>query len=115
MSLSSIASSAFAQAQSTLAQLRGADPTAEGNFLWRSQPFTGVFGTPTDVEPMMLGGGRRRREEIALDVTRSQSEFQPVVDEQIVRTDLSPPVTYTVLRPNGHDAAFWRWVLVRFD
>lgn len=86
---------AATEAQRELAEMQGM--AAGGtNALHRGVGLVGVWGPPQVTEVMNQAGGYRRRSEITFTVTRSQFTEAPDTKEQIVRTDITPQVTYRI-------------------
>ena len=102
---------AATEAQSALAQIQGMSETSTGNFSYAGRPYFGVFGDMYVVEIPQPGGGYRRREQVNLTVTKSQSGFAPDSKKQIVR--LAPNVVYVIDYIKAHDPLHWVLTLVR--
>jgi hypothetical protein len=83
------------EAQTELAEMQGM-AAGGSNVLYRGAEFVGVWGQPQATEAMNPAGGYRRRHEITLTATRAQFDAPPDTKEQIVRTDIAPPVTYRI-------------------
>ncbi len=71
-------------------------PAGGSNALYRGAELVGVWGPPQVTEIMNPAGGYRRRHEIACTLTREQLAAAPDTKEQIIRTDISPPITYRI-------------------
>lgn len=102
---------AASEAQSALAQIQGMSETATGNFTYAGAPFFGVWGDMYVVEIPQPGGGYRKREQVNLTVTKSQTTFAPESKKTVIR--LAPNVIYVIDYIKAHDPIHWVLTLVR--
>jgi hypothetical protein len=88
---------------------------ADGNFLYGMEVGTGVFGGAQIVEIPQAGGGYRRRAQMNLTVTRSQTQFVFEPKTKLVRlaTGNMPAITYVIDSVDTNDPLAWVLVLVR--
>jgi hypothetical protein len=110
MSLFSQTQRAFAATESTLAQIQG---MARGgkNILFDGVAYVGVFGAAQVTDELSVGGGYKRRTELTVTITRDQFDSEPKPKKHnLTRTDMSPPITYTVNAINTHDAHHYEFV-----
>jgi hypothetical protein len=103
----------FSEAQEILAQMMGKPASGAGNTLYRGGNLTLVYGTPRVVEPFNVGGGSRPRTEVPATLTRTQMSAPPVSKEQLVRTDVTPHITYRIDTVDTHDPIHYVLVLVK--
>jgi len=112
MSLFAEIQTAATEAQSTLAQMQGM-PANGTNVLYRGAEYVGTYGPPQVVEIMNPAGGYRKRFVVALTITRSQLTEAPDTKEQIIRTDIDPPLTYRIDTVDSSDVLHWVLALVK--
>jgi hypothetical protein len=86
---------ATVEAQTEFAEMKGMTPGGT-NVLYRGVKYVGTWGDQQVTEVMNPAGGWRRRHQIILMVTCDQFSTAPDSKEQIIRTDLSPPITYRI-------------------
>jgi hypothetical protein len=111
MGLASELQSAFSEAHTAIAQAGGMSGSA--NALYQGQPYAVVFGSPQVQRIMLPSGGYRQRTVVPFSVSKEVMVACPANDTNIVRTDVSPHITYRVDSPDKHDAYSWRATLVR--
>jgi hypothetical protein len=116
MSLSSLISAAAAEAQKTIAQLQGMAPGA-GNTLFAGQttPVTGAYGAPIVLQIPLPGGGYRKKTVTQLRIVRTQLTAPPAFNTRLMRTDLTPAVTYVIDHVGTQDPIDWVFELVNFS
>jgi hypothetical protein len=104
---------AATEAQSILAQLQGMDAGAVGNVLYGGANHFGTFGNPVVTEVMNAMGGYRKRTTIPLTMTRDQFTAAPKTQDQLARTDQTPPITYRIDNVDTDDPMHYVIELVR--
>ena len=115
MNYAGIIRQAATESQRIIAEMQGMEDGAEGNFLYGMEVGTGVFGAAQIVETPQPGGGYRRRAQLNLTVTRSQTQFAFEPKTKLVRlaNGNMPAITYVIDSVDTHDPVVWTLVLVR--
>lgn len=115
MSYASIIRAAADQAQSIIAKLQGMPDTGTANFQYGTEFGIGVFGAAQIVEVPQPSGGYRRRAQLNLSVTRTQTQFSFEPKTRLVRLAMgnAPSVTYVIDIVDTHDPLVWMLTIVR--
>lgn len=102
--------------QEYTAQAKGMAAGA-GNTLFAGDPtpYTGVYGHPRVIFiPNPRGAGYVKKTEVDLRITKGQRDSIPAFGTPVVRTDLTPNVTYKLDHAGTHDEFWWVIVLAQF-
>ena len=89
-------------AQLTAVALQAQDILGE-NALYNGAVIKFVFGPPTFMQEQMEGGGYRGRTTLTAAATRDQFSTPPINRQTVVRTALTPQVTYRIESIGFHD------------
>ncbi len=96
--------------QLTAAATEGQSVLGEA-FKYNNGSFVGVFGPTRMEEPMMPGGGYRRRAQLSLVVTKSQTNFVPDSKKTLLR--VINKTSYRIEHFSEHDALNWILEIVK--
>lgn len=114
MGLYSVITSAATDAQSIIAEMQGASgDVGATNFLVNGFAGIGVFGRAQVVDVPNVGGGYRKRSEVVLMATRDQFTIIPEPKQKLVRTDISPTITYLIDVVDVNDPLHVTFILVK--
>lgn len=118
MSLLDTINAAASSAQSTLAQMLGAQYDSSGRLLNTLLNDTkvkclGVYGDAQIQNIPQQGGGYRQRAVLQLSITQDQLDTPPVAKSRLTRLDVTPPVTYIIDFVNTHGNLDYDITLVR--
>lgn len=116
MSLSTLLAAAAAEAHTVHAQLQGMAPGG-GNTLFAGQTDSviGVYGVPVVLQIPLPGGGYRKKTVTPLRVVKSRLAAAPAFNSKVVRTDLTPHVSYVIDHVSTQDPIDWVFELVNFS
>lgn len=112
MGLFSVITAAATDAQNVIAEMQGAATDAT-NFLVNGFAGKGVFGRAQVVDVPNVGGGYRKRSEVVLMATRDQFTIIPEPKQKLVRTDISPTITYLIDVVDVNDPLHVTFILVK--
>lgn len=107
--------SRFRSAQRTLARIQGVAAEGGGtNVLILGAPYVGVFGAAQMDEVIAVGGGIRRVAVLPLTITRDQiASVDGMHKKALIRTDMSPSITYEINSINDNDPHHFAFMLVK--
>lgn len=113
MSVNAILPAAILEANGFIAQLKGMNASADGNFQIAGTPYTGNFGNPQVEEVLHPSGGYRRRTFQILEAPMALFSAEPDSQQQLVRTDVTPHQTFRIESVVPLDSLQYRFSLVR--
>jgi hypothetical protein len=101
------------QAIQIFAELSGMDPEAGNTMIeGATEPIVGLYGTTRVTYTREEGGGMRKRTEVPLSISRETLTVPPQVNSRLVRIDLTPRITYNIMKVDTQDPVFWVLTLV---
>ncbi len=113
MGLNDEVAAAFAEAGQVLAEVTGMASDALGNTLIAGKNYTGVYSPPQVDRQMLPSGGYRQRTFLQWVVPRAQFAAAPKPLTELVRTDVTPEITYRIERVNLHDPVHYVCTIIR--
>jgi hypothetical protein len=111
MSTTSDLAASFSEAQTAVAQAAGM--TGTKNTSYNGGTYVLTYGNPILQRVMLPSGGYRQRTAVPFSATRAQFSVPLVANKQLVRTDLTPHITYIIDGVNVHDPYHFTGFLVR--